>query len=1104
MLCDLTKTLRVMKLLAIILLTACLAASANGHSQVITYSGQNVKVETVFAVIKQQSGYSFFYNNEDLQAATPVTVNLKNEPLEKALQLILANQPLQFSIEEKTVFIIKKNIPASPVINEIPQPAFIDITGKVTDKEGNPLQGASITIKGTNKGTTTNSRGEFVLTGTNATDEIVISNAEYISQTIKLNGRYNLNVSLEINDNPLDQVQVIAYGKTSSRVATGSSTTITSKQIEQQPVSNPLLTLAGRVPGLIVNQTTGFSASGLKVQIRGQNYLNGSTLTNDPLYVIDGIPYTAQLLGSLSGILGTSGYNPSGNPFSFINPDDIESIAVLKDADATSIYGTRAANGAILITTKKGKNAGTQISINIQNGFGKVTHFLPVMNSAQYLQMRHEALKNDNALPALNDWDLNGDWDTTKSHNWQKELIGGTANYLNYNASISGGTNLVQYLVSGTYHRETTVFPSDLGSQKADLHFNIGTSSANQKFHAALTGGYMFDDNRLPNKDLTSLATSLAPIAPDLITDGKINWGNNSAGVSTLWYNPMAYLLQPYVRKTNNLIGNLQLNYDILSNLKFSTNLGYTDLVSNETIILPLSAQPDDTKSFASRGAFFLNQDIHSWLVEPQLNYSHFIGKGKVEVLLGSQLNQNFTNGTTIDALGQSSDETLLNLSAANFFGVKSLPIAVYKYASLYTRLNYNLNNKYIINISGRRDGSSRFGPANRFANFGSVAAAWIFSEVKFIKSELPWLSFGKLRSSYGTTGSDQIGDYQYMNLYSVSSTTINYQNIVGLLPNGFPNPNLQWGITKKFDIAATLGFLKDRVTVEMNFFLNRSGNQLGGFQLPIFTGYPAYIKNLPILTQQKGWEFSLSTKNIQTKTVSWTSNINMSVGRNKLLSAANIPFWLQREGLPFSGYFVYHYVSLDPASGLYQFSDGNGGVTTTPQFNSSKTLNSFVDLNPRFSGGFSNTVTYKNFAIDFLLQFTKQTAFGLFMGNDIPGKFNANQPTWLLDRWKSPGDVATYQAYTAQNSTLVDSYTNITNSDAAYVDASYIRLKNVSLSWQTPVVLAQKLGLKNLKLYAHAQNVFTITKYLGLDPETFNGVLPPLRVISFGIHAGL
>jgi len=381
-----------------------------------------------------------------------------------------------------------------------------------------------------------------------------------------------------------------------------------------------------------------------------------------------------------------------------------------------------------------------------------------LLPTQQYLQMRHEALKNDGVTTlSSTDYDLNGLWDTTRNTDWQKALIGGTAQYTNLSGSVSGGTANTQYLIGGTYHRETTVFPGDFSDQKGGLHFNINSVSADQKFGVQFSGNYLVDNNQLPNIDFTNTAIILAPDAPAMYNkDGTINWAPNASGTAS-WQNPLSFTYATYQNKTTNLISNAVLSYKILPGLEIKSSFGYTNMQDNETIATPLIYYAPSTRPFVSRTAVYTNSTINSRIIEPQVNYKRRISRGKLDVLIGATALQNNSNGQWLNGSGYNSDAVISDIHSAASVVVNSSIVSVYKYNALFGRINYGWQDKYIVNLTARRDGSSRFGAANQFHNFGSIGAAWIFSEEGFMKNKVSFLTFGKLKGSYGTTGNDQI-----------------------------------------------------------------------------------------------------------------------------------------------------------------------------------------------------------------------------------------------------------------------------------------------------------------------------------------------------------
>jgi len=1101
-----------MRLTTVILIASLLQVSAAGFAQKITLNQRNTSLEAVLKEIRKQSGYDYYYDSKILSKDQKVSVSVKDATIDQALKEVLNGLPVVYEIEGKTISIKKKE---STFLERLADRwASIDVSGRVVDADGRGLPGASVSVKGKGgKAVSTGANGSFYLKGVEEDATLAVSFIGYVSKEVKVAKELG-DIMLEVSLSKLDEVQVIAYGTTTQRLSTGNVTTIKADVIEKQPVNNPLLALQGRVPGLFIEQATGFAGTGVKVRIQGQNSLNNGS---DPLYIVDGVPYNSQLLsGSYadgSQILGNSGGNTYGNPLSFINPSDIESIDVLKDADATAIYGSRAANGAILITTKKGKAGDTRVSLNLQSGWAKVPRKLDLMNSEQYLEMRREAFVSDGLMVEggpYGDSDLNGNWDNSRNTDWQKELIGGTAGYQDMNTSISGGNERTTFLIGAGYHRETTVFPGNFEDNKGSLHFNINNASANQKFKVQFSGSYLFDRNLLPNYDLTEPAIRMAPVAPSLYKpNGSINWEPDNAGNSTFLTNPIGIIFNKYLNKTHNLNSNLILDYQIIPGLYFKTSIGYNSLTSNITNKSLLQSVQPEFLQYNTRATIFGNSTNSSWTIEPQLIYSKNIGSGKLEGLLGATVLQNNTDVSYVTAFGFSNDLVMDDIMSAPNVRPSATLNSVYKSNALFARINYNLKDKYIINLTGRRDGSSRFGSQRQFHNFGALGAAWIFSQENIVKDKLSFLSFGKIRGSFGTTGSDQIGEYQFLSLYSPLDQAIAYQGIPAYQPNGLSNPYLEWEETRKLQFGLDLGFLKDRVLFNANYYANYSSNQLSNYSLPLTTGFSGITRNQSYRIKNSGWELMLSATNIHSDNFRWTSSINITLPKTLLVDYPDIvkssAAFTSIIGEPLTSRRVFKFLGVDPATGAYQFADKNGNPTISPNDPLDKTI--IVDLAPSFYGGLQNTLTYKEFQLDFMLTFVKQVAENYGLGVGYPGNFNGglrNQPETLLGRWKKPGDVSAIQRVTTGYA-LYQSTEFMKQSDAFWENAAYIRLKNVSLSWKLPSRWCNVMNLRNCNLFIQGQNLWTLTNYSGLDPETkSSSTLPALRVVTIGLKVNL
>lgn len=1116
-----TKTLRIMQFTATLLLVFALSVSARTSSQTITLSGKGIPFQQVFSIIEKQAGYLVVGNKDWFKALDKVSVDVTNMEVPAFLELIFKDKPYDFEIKSKTIFIKEKptitrdNLWSTIASLDLPP---IKISGTVIGADDQPVAGANIIVKGTKRGVATDANGKFTIEA-DVNEVLIISSVGYNDKEVKIkNTGVSLVVALEKSISQLDETVVTAYRTITQRLSTGNITTVSAKDIAKQPVINPLLALQGRVPGMVIRQSTGNPGTGVGVMIQGRNTLLSGT---DPFYVIDGVPYTSELAqdNAMSGILGQSGSNGTlfgrGSSFSFINPDDIESITVLKDADATSIYGSRAANGAIIITTKKGKSGRTQTNINTSLGFGKVPHFIEMMNTEEYLAMRQQALTSDGLSVGPFDYDLNGTWDANRNVNWQKELIGGTAKYTNTNISVSGGNATTSFLVSATYNLQGTVMIDPHGQfkdRKGNLYFNLNNISSNQKFRLQLSGSYMVDNNHLPFTDLTYSAVTLAPNFPSLYKrDGTLNWESelNPNYISNV--NPAANLQQVYSNKTYHLWSSLQVDYEIVKGLEFKTRLGYDILRSDKFNGFPLTSySPLFLTPTSQPTANFGNSNINSWIIEPQATYNRSEGKGTLNFILGSSFQQQTTVSNVISAYGFQSDDQLKNINNATrlFPDAFAALDVIYKYAAVFGQAGFNWDNKYIINLSMRRDGSSRFGSANQFHDFGSIGGAWIFSSEKPMQWALPFLSFGKLKASYGTTGNDQIGDYSFMSLYSSdNSASQPYQGLNKYFPTKLPNPYYGWETTKKTNVGLDLGLFDNRIQLTVNYQINRSLRQLADIIVPSITGFYTVSGNLNAKIQNTSWETSVNTTNIKRKSFEWSSRLIITIPKNKLVAfpdLANSAYSsLYFIGQPTNVQQLYKYSGIDANTGLYEFETADGGKTSEPNYLTDLLLLKVV--NPKCYGGLENNFSYKNFSLSFLFQFSKQLSYSPFVSGYPWGFKNTNLPAYMSGQfWQKPGDQTNYPRLTTTYN-YFSNWAAAMGSELNYEDASFIRCTNLSLSWQVPPTMLKLIFINDARIYVQGQNLFTITSYRGLDPETGSiSGLPILRVITIGVKIGL
>lgn len=1095
-----------MKLTVILLLSACLGAAAKTNAQAITLQVKNAPLEQVIKQLETQSGYTFVYTYTDLSQAKKVDLTVKDLPLTKVLELCFRDQPLSYEIIDKMV--VLKPRPLPPNISNGTSALLIDVSGRIVDENGEAVV-ASVQVKGTNKGTSTNAKGEFSISGVEDNSILQITGVSIEPMEVKINGRSNINLTAKKKIAALEEVIVKkGYYDEKKALSTGNVSTVTYKDIEKQPIANPLLAIQGRVAGAVINSPSGLPGAAMLLTIRGSNSLtNGNT----PLYILDGVPLPAKPninSSSQSTVLNGA----QGAVFSYINPADIESISILKDADATAIYGTRGANGVVLITTKKGKAGNMRFDLTVQQGFSDVPRKMDMLNTAQYLEMRQEALKNDGLTANPNaDYDLTL-WSPDKNTDWQDELIGGTASFTDVQAAVSGGNETAQYRIGAGYMRQTSVFPTDKGDKKNFASFQLSGASPDKKMRVSLSGQYTINDGNLPSYDLTPVALSLAPNSPNLYNaDGSVNWALNAAGNST-WIgltHPLGYLLRNFNNQNRLLNSSASVSYQPIKGLEAELRGGYSHWQNDQLTTIPLSSWEPALRPSRERSSNVVNNRAESWIVEPQLRYQRGLGKNSVvSVQAGLSFQQSTDHARLFTAQGFNSDQVMDNISAATQITGATEYQSLYRRNGAIARINYNYQDKYIVNLTGSRDGSSRFSPANRYENFWAAGAAWLFHKEGFIRDHFPVLSFGKLRVSYGTTGSDQVPDYGYLDLYSpIPNPGLPYQGVIGYQPTRLFTPDLQWELTRKLELGLALGFLRDRIRFEASAYQNRSSNQLLSIQLPFISGFPSIQQNLSAVVQNSGLELELSTVNIQTRHFTWTSSLNLTLSRNKFLSAEpSAPQYIKdMVGYPVGSYrnLFYHYTGVNIITGYYEFADKDGKPTQTPS--SATDQRTFVDATPRYYGGLLNSLQYKGLQLDFLFRFAKKTtALPRF---EQPGSFSGfaqngtNQPVSVLQRWREPGDVSQVQRFTTLDA---PGTTAFYQSDAQFGDGSFVRLQNVSLSWQAPDQWKKLLGLQQLRVFAQGQNLFVITDYPGLDPEGVFTSLPPLRTIVLGVQVSL
>lgn len=1086
-----TKYLIIMKLSIVVLAITVLQVSAAAFSQEkkVSIDVTDQPIRLVLNEITTKTNYKFVYSSNLFPAETRVDIHVRETPVSEIMNSLL--KPTGFS------FVFLKEDEMIVISPKKKKDDYITIRGKVTDDKGKPIPGTTIYIKGTGIAAIAGSNGDYeIIADPNSTISFYFVGYKRLEMPIK--GREKIDVVLEEDISKMDEVVIIGYGTTTQRLNTGSVGRITAEEIGKQPVGNILQALISRIPGVEISQKSGYASGNFNVAIRGEKNLLNQGSAAPPLYIVDGVPIaisTGDLSNAGLNQNGFTGSNSGQSPLYSLNPADIESIEVLKDADATAIYGSRAANGVILITTKRGKTGAASLDLNFYTGLTTSPGKMDLLNTQQYLEMRREAFKNDGRIPdEFSAPDLTK-WDQNRYTDWQKEM-GSSSRTYDLQLSYSGGNEFTAFRFSGGYHKDTPpvpkVFSGDFKDQRISSMLSLDHSSKDRKLKTNFVVSYANTNGNLPGGSVYEF--TLAPNAPAILNaEGKPNYQEYGL---TLPYT-IAGFFQPYKTNVNNFSSNIAISYQFLKNLNLNANFGYSETRMDQILTIPKYSQglnPADYTGITRIG----KNNTRGWITEPKLNYSETIGKGSLQFLLGATLQSNITEGEDTDARGFVNDNLLEDPRYAQTIN-SMYKFQEYKFQGYFARLNYNYDSKYILNLSGRRDGSSRFRGGDQMGNFWSLGGAWIFSEESFLKNTMSFLSFGKLRGSIGTTGSAAAGDYQYLKLWESSQGGRGYDGSPVINLYQPENPGFKWQVNKKIEAALELGFLDNRISLSAGIYKERNRDILVNNMLPAFTGFYSVVANIPAVLENNGLEFTLNSVNIKRERFNWSTSFNLSLNRNKLKAFPGLETSSYADqyviGKPASVRLLLHYTGINKETGEYTFEDRNGtGRTEGYGANSDRNP---VDLTPSFGGAMQNVISLGNWSLQISTDFKKQRAiYSPF--NQVPGDLY-NQPAGVFSRWQQPGDMSQGHKFTTGGSDIFD----FRNSDGIVSDASYLRLQSLSLSYDLPVKMTSSVKAKALRIYAQGQNLLTISNYKGQDPvnpgETFGFI--PQRVFTSGLQ---
>ncbi len=963
------------------------------------------------------------------------------------------------------------------------------ITGFVTDNsDGSTLPGVTVQAQGTNNGTVTDIKGAYSLTIDNSVKVLQFSFMGMRTEERNIGSSTVINVSLEADDISLDEVVVIGYGSVKKSDLTGSVASVNMEKLAEIPANSFDKKLQGRVSGVQVTSLSGQPGGASSVKIRGGNSIMAG---NEPLYVIDGVLMESQQNFSWIG-------SPAENGLSSINPNDIETIDILKDASATAIYGARGANGVVIITTKKGKIGKDRISFSAYIGMQQKASDVKVMNASQYATLYDEAgynAKPDNYIPLYPNPDSLG-----VGTDWQNEIFR-NAPIQNYQLTFSGGNEKTQYSISADYFLQDGII---VGSDFTRYSFRVSLDhKINKKLKIGTSIGYNKTiSNTVPTDTpggffpgVVNTALTISPVLPVFNEDGEYTLTDPNADA---WLdNPVAVTrIVDAVSNINRLLGNIYLEYEIIKDLKFKTSLATDIYHQTQDMYTPRTVY---SGSFNDGQARFATSDMQALITENTLSYKKHFGQiHQINAVAGFTF-QNNKHRSFIDIATKFPNDLL------GYYGIQyaeDMPTIFASFVesaivSYLGRVNYNLNERYLLTLTGRVDGSSRFGSNNRYAFFPSAAIAWRIIQEDFIKQSGIFSDL-KLRVSYGKSGNDRISDYSYI---STLEGSIYYFNggypASGFAPSRPANANLKWETTNQFDIGLDMGFLNSRISLTTDYYYKKTTDLLYNSDMPYTSGYSGYLENIGSM-QNTGFEFTLRTANLINR-FKWNTDFNITFNKNEILNLNGKSLYINndtyklkigswsiiKEGEQMGSFYGYE------ADGIWQLDE----VIEANSYGCEPGDFKYVDLNndgvidasdrkiighalPKFFWGMNNSFSYGNISLDIFIQgqhgnqILNSNRFELESGNGL-----SNASIDMLDRWTPDNPSNVYPRANREADYLH-------MSDRYIEDGSYVRFKVITLSYNLPAKWMSSLKIDNAKIYCTGENLLTFTNYTGFDPE--------------------
>jgi TonB-linked SusC/RagA family outer membrane protein len=1065
---------------------SCLSVETYSQTTKLTIAENNSTLLNVLRAIEEQSEFKFFYN-EKVDVTIPVSVEVTQKSITEILDKVLSSTVVKYKVIGRQIALYDKG-EMEPFMSE---QQGRKVTGKVTDSSGATLPGVSIVVKGTATGVITDNNGNYSLSNIPDKATLIFSFVGMKTQEVKIGTQASINVILIDETIGLEEVIAIGYGTVKKSDLTGSVSSVKTSELQQTPMTSIDQGLVGRASGVQVTQTSGMPGAVASIRVRGSSSIQGG---NEPLYVIDGFPvYSGSGFGNTGGNVQMSG-------LSTVNPNDIESIEILKDAAATAIYGARAANGVVLITTKSGKKGHDIVTFDANYGIQNITKKIDVMGAQEYATLVNEAYTNDKLSAPYDAAKLAEIAKLGRGTDWQDEIfrVGKTQNY---QLTFSGGDGKTSYAVSGSYFdQKGIIINSDFKRYSTRLNldrkinevFKIGTNfSISHTINDAIA-----TDSGGENGVITG-ALKMNPILPvySNLTTGEYTQINTPG---TLEPNPVATAKeQIFNNATSRILGDIFGEWKIKEGLVAKVTVGADVIYDKSNQYTPSTIYQSNGKATGTIG---VNRSIN-WLSENTLNWTKTFNKiHSFNVLGGFTMQQN--NTEYVMASSSSFVNNIMkynNLGAGALYNQPGSSAEQWNLMSYLSRINYSLMNRYLFSVNARADGSSRFGTNNKFGFFPSGSFGWRVTEERFMESLKKTITNLKLRGSYGFTGNTEIGVYQSLATLGNTSWMIGNQLVSGFYPNRIPNPDLRWERTGQLDFGFDLGLYQNRIRFTADYYRKKTTDLLYDVSVPSVSGYQTMLKNIGSV-ENKGIELSLESDNL-TGVFRWNTAFNISFNKNKVLELGGESYKDMPEGdghlktgsfrrlivgQPIGVFYGYRFdgifqntdetakqtSSTSPIGvGLRRYKDlnGDGKIDAT---NDREILG---DANPKFFGGLTNTFSYKNVELTCFFQYCYGNKIFNYnaIGSETPTG-GENVYADLVNRWTPTNPSNIYPKANTNRAVLV--------SDRFVEDGSYLKFKTLSLSYNF-----QNLNIKNIqgiKLYVTGQNLLTWTKYRGYDPE--------------------